>query len=168
MHIGKKGVSKIAYDKEITRFDTYTFCTLAVSGRKLPDFLKNYLAGLAAEVCGSDVELCAECIRRGNYFLKEPYDTIKSIAGSAIRSDGTAFSIRLEEPVINRLIWKAQLKIVFPVIEDYRGSFVEKYHREITGDRLWKSTIGRLPEDCLSKVPMERSIRNRRMLRLEL
>lgn len=128
-----KGIVRIIYDSVISHYDKYTFCMLAVSTGKCSDIMKPYLAELAATLCEDDVELCAECIKMGREFLQDPMRALENVTAIATRSDGSAF-----EPVfvydakwLNKKIWEAQLKIVFPMIESYRSSFVENYAEDI-------------------------------------
>lgn len=65
-----------------------------------------------------------------------------------------SFSIELDGAAIKKHIWKTQLKMLFPIIEDYRGAIVEKYRT-------------RLRANCQSIVLMESSLLNPRMWKLE-
>ena len=129
--ITKKGVRTIVYTKEMNYFDTYAFCILAASGVSGQDYLKNYWAELLSSVCAIDIELSAKCMGHAQKFLENPYEVLCDIAESETRSDGEPFSFSLDKDYVAKKIWKTQIKIIFPVIEDYREEFVNKYREQI-------------------------------------
>ncbi|MDD3417267.1 MAG: hypothetical protein PHY47_25285 [Lachnospiraceae bacterium] len=139
----KRGIKKIVYDKQMNFFDTYTFCALAVSGMSIKIHLKNYLAELVSNICGDDIELCAHCIKRGKQFLLNPLCVISDLKLKEFRSNGSNFEFVLDdEIIINKLIWKTQIKTIFPVIEDYRGEFIAKYRLDINKQLPIKNSNG--------------------------
>ncbi|MDY3971727.1 MAG: hypothetical protein SOZ28_03345 [Clostridia bacterium] len=128
----KKGIINIVYTNELSIFDTYVFCTLAVSDIKINRELKRYLAELVSSICGYDIELCSICIERYNEFLSNPIDTVmNNIINTVCRSNGDKFEVVHSEDEMHQLIWSSQLKIIFPVIEEYRRKFVIKYKNQI-------------------------------------
>ena len=150
--IAKKGVNNIVYSKEMNDFDTYAFCILAASGLSSRTYLKNYWAELLSNVCGIDIELSAKCLGQAEKFLENPYKILKDIAEKEIRSDGKSFSFPLDEDSIAKRVWKTQIKIVFPVIEDYREKFVSNYKEQITQLLPIKSSNG---EECTEAEEVE-------------
>lgn len=138
----KKGITGIVYNKEMNLFDTYTFCTLAVSGMQGKIYLKNYLAELVSNICGNDIELCAQCIKRGRQFLADPLGAISTIKTEESRSDGYNFEFNTDDFTISKQIWKTQIKMLFPAIEDYRGDFVAKNRMKIYQQLPIKSSNG--------------------------
>lgn len=131
INIKKKGITNIAYTKELSIFDTYVFCTLAVSSIKLKKELKTYLAELVSSVCGYDVELCSICIERYDEFLRDPIETVRNIVDTTCKSNGDKFEVIYNEDEIYQAIWNSQLKNIFPIIEDFRRKFVIKYKNQI-------------------------------------
>lgn len=150
--IAKKNINNIVYAKETNYFDTYAFCILVASGLSSQAYLKNYWAELLSTVCGMDIELCAKCMGQEKEFLKNPYQVLNDIVEKEIRSDGESFSFPLDEDYIAKRVWKAQIKIVFPVIEDYRERFVNNYKEQITKLLPIKSSHG---EDCTEVEEVE-------------
>lgn len=94
------------------------------------EYLRPYLAELASTVCKDDVELCAECVRKGSVFLKDPEAAITQIISEEYRSNGERFTYTYAGE-LKILIWETQLKTVFPVIERYRSYFIQKYSSRI-------------------------------------
>lgn len=128
---GKKGIVNFSFQKEISDYDKYTFCALAASSVSCKDFLRPYLAETVSSVCGEDIELCAHCIRKGRQFLENPYEVLSQITKSERRSDETEFEFPFHEEFLERKVWEAQIRTVFPQIEHYRRYFVDKYRGKI-------------------------------------
>ena len=126
-----KGVVNISYSALMNTFDAYTFCILAASDAADEIYKKNYLAELVYSVCGEDIELCAACIRQGTRFPKDPAGVLAEILSGACRSDGSSFAYDVDEMNLEKRIWKTQMKMLFPMIEDYRGEFVGRYRKQI-------------------------------------
>lgn len=127
----KKGIVPISFLKDISAYDRYIFCALAASGIACEDYLRHYMAEVVAGICGEDMELCAKCIRMGMRFLEEPYETLLQIGREGRRSDGDEFGGFMTKEEVDRKVWEAQIKSIFPVIESYRSYFVKRYYEKI-------------------------------------
>lgn len=123
----KRGLSKIDYTERISAYDRYTFCAVCAQSVKCEDGMRQYLAQLAFAVCGDDMELCAACIRNGIAFLKDPVGVLRQIAQEETHSDGSVYVLPLDDEAILHKVWEAQIKSVFPAIENFRSEFVGKY-----------------------------------------
>lgn len=127
----KKGIKTIAFNKNIGEYDKYAFCALASSETKCKEYLKSYLAELVSILCSEDVELCAACVENGAEFLKAPYQTIQKVIQNNLRSNGENYQFDKNEDEIHNLIWEAQLKVAFPLIEKYRKNIISRYRQVI-------------------------------------
>ncbi len=127
----RKGIEVISFDKAVSPFDAYTFCMLAISTYRFKDRIKPYFAELVSDIGGIDVEFCAACIQYGAQFLENPAQVIQTVTDCHCRSTGKPFRYPSDPAEIDRLIWKAQIKTVFPVIEDYRMRFIAVYRSAI-------------------------------------
>lgn len=128
----KKGIKTIAFNQNIGNYDKYAFCALAASETNCKEYLRPYLAELVSILCSEDVELCAECVENGIEFLKNPYQTIKRIIETDVRSNGEEYQFNKTEKEMESLIWEVQLKTVFPLIEKYRKHQISAYTEIIT------------------------------------
>jgi len=126
---GKKGIEKISYEETISTYDVYTFSSLLASEYVSDDALKPYLCDFIASICKNDVELCAKCMSRGEGFLNAPQKVIEEIVEIEYRSDWSNFESTVTEALINKKMWEAQIKFLFPIIENYRTSFVTHYKK---------------------------------------
>lgn len=128
----KKGIHRLAFNQNINAYDRFAFCALAASDTSTcKEYLRPYLAELVSSVCRDDIELCAECVRKGSQFLKSPEETLNQVISESSRSNGKSFVYSRSPEELKTLIWEAQLKNVFPVIEKYRSSFITKYRDSI-------------------------------------
>lgn len=123
---GCKGLSYHAFSEEVNEFDRFAFATLMAAYGIEQRRFKPYLAMLAATICAEDMELCALCSRYGMEFLRSPGKTLRKIAEEEVRSDGSPFVLDDLYEDLERRIWKAQVKTVFPVIEDRRQAYIER------------------------------------------
>lgn len=127
----KKGIRKLAFDQNISAYDRFAFCALSASdSNTCKEYLRPYLAELVSAVCKDDIELCAECVRKGTLFLKDPETAINQIISEEHRSNGERFTYS-HSGELKTLIWETQIKTVFPVIERYRSYFIQKYGNRI-------------------------------------
>lgn len=121
----------VIYKKEIEYYDNYLFNMLAAGSLKESVVFKQYLAEAVTLLIPDDVELSAECIRRGRAFLENPIETLTEIMESELRSDQTSFSFVVNEKQLFERLWEAQIKVVFPVIEKQRNSIINRYRKDI-------------------------------------
>lgn len=137
---GRRGIPYYTLTEQITEFDRYAFAILAASDGIKQRHLKGYLASLAATLCGDDIELSAACSKRGMAFLRDPQGVLQQIAEGEPHSDGRPFDISRIAEDIPQLIWRTQVKQVFPVIEDRRQHYVEKLRGQL-------EALGKIPEE---------------------
>lgn len=139
----KKGITVASFDDSISEYDRFVFCMLAASSVNEKGDMKKYLSELISNVIGNNVELCEKVICDYRAFLSNPYAVVsKSI------DDSTPFS-KTEDEVAHD-IWLSQVRIVYPVLEDYREGFVKKHRRDISRNLPISSSSGEIysaPED---------------------
>lgn len=128
----KKGIRKLEFNQAITAYDRFAFCALAASDNSTcKEYMRLYLAELASSICRDDIELCAECVQKGNLFLQDPEGVLKQIVTNQLNSNGKKYLYSRTSEEMKHLIWEAQLKNVFPVIEKYRSYFIRKYEDNV-------------------------------------
>lgn len=128
----KKGIRIFSFDDYVGEYDRIVFAVLSSSSIKENSFVKNYIAELVANVSGNDIELCAECIWHYKEFLENSWKLIQTIIAEKVRSDGTDFCYTKTAEEVKHLIWLAQIKTVYPYLEEYRENFVQKHANEIS------------------------------------
>lgn len=127
-----KNVSLLNWIDSIDSYDIYTFCALSSSEISIPSYLRPYLVELASVICGHDVELGQACVDAGGRFMENPSLELQAICRDYTRSNGDPFFLNANPEQISALIWEAQLRIVFPMIEKYRSRFVQQHAGKIT------------------------------------
>ena len=145
--IGTKYLEKISFNESITAYDRYAFCTLISTDLPISQDARGYLANLVS-VVSDDVELCAQCIRRGNEFLDNPADCIKEILNNEHRDDGTQFVFAADEKELSHRIWEGQIGFVFPALERYRLKFIELHKKDIRKGLPIESAFGEVIENA--------------------
>ena len=109
---GRNDVEIFYCADEISDYDCFAFnIFIAAEFGKGDKFLKRYLAELVSNTTGLDVEKGAECIKCGADFLKNPQKFLENKSREEI----------------DREIWTAQIKLIFPLLEIFRRDFVKKY-----------------------------------------
>ena len=126
----KKGIKICSFDEYLSEYDRFVFCTLAASAIRERSFIKNYLTELVANVVDNDIELCAQCLENYREFLRDPYATIRGITDEKVRSDGREFNFEKSKSEVDHSIWLAQIRSVYPVLEEYREDFVQRNKME--------------------------------------
>lgn len=112
--------------------------------------MKNYLTELASVVVSDDIELCAMCIGCYRDFLRDPHAAVTWIVESEVRSDGKNFEFLKSRTEVEHLVWLAQVRTVFPVLEEYREDFVQRHASVIARHLPITSSYGETyvnPED---------------------
>ena len=141
-----KNIVRVSFDEQITDYDRYSFCTMLATEVDCKDFLQQYLSDVVSLVCGVDIELCAACVAHWESFLQNPEMALRSICQEERRSDGSAFELEQILPYLNKKLWEAQVRNVFPAIEKYRIAFLEGHREylEVLPEQEEDLEIGRL------------------------
>lgn len=138
----RKGIKAISFDEYLTEYDHIVFATLASASISAPPITKQYLSELAASTLGDDIELCAACLKRANEFLRDPFALISDITKSETRCDGSEYSYNKNESMVKHCIWKAQIKAIYPLLEQFREDFVQKHASAIMKQLPISSAFG--------------------------
>jgi len=118
----KKGITVLNYKDEISPYDCFVFNMLAASKLKGSYLQKTYLADLASQLAKTDIELSAVLIEKNEEFLENP--------AKVLRENAADPSIYKDEEVA-KCIRAAQIKLVYPLVEEFRNRFVKKNKRLI-------------------------------------
>lgn len=121
-----KGIECIDYEEEITDYDCLIFyLILAGECKDCPPALRQYLGELTGTIAKKDVELGAACVKQGSAFLKNPQTILQHLS-----EEGRCHFLE-EETTIRSAIWMTQVKMLFPIIENFRQRFLERYQERI-------------------------------------
>ena len=131
-----KGIERINTDLFIGDYDKRIFSTLISGSINEGVLLKAYMTELLISVIGTDIELLAEIISKYKDFLADPLTAINNATQSTYRNDGNEFLFSKDRAEVNHDIWKAQIKAIYPLLEEYRQTFIEKYNKQIASNCL--------------------------------
>ena len=143
----KKGIVPLSLGNYISKYDWCVFATMMASSVDASSSMKSYLAELAVNLAQGDAELCAQCILQHSKFLQAPYAVLDELMRMAFRSDGSAFLPLKTQTEASRCIWQAQIRILYPMLEEYRERFVRKYIDVIRVKCPIKSPFGEVYND---------------------
>jgi len=125
------GIKTISYEDMITDFDCNIYAMMTVSEMKHDRLLKEYLSEMVTTVTDKDVELSSLCLREGGRFMKSPYDVLCEVIKKQKRSNGESFTVEISQDTVNKMVWKAQVKCIYPLIERFREHMIDIYKDEI-------------------------------------
>ncbi len=136
-----------SYAGAINNFDTYAFYMLRASSFSGSINLRRYLAELAFALCETDAELGGACLEQSKEFMADPLKRIEDVCSHQERSDGTAFNMPDTINALIKGIWRAQIRLFFPILEDFRQDFVERHKKELERCMPVKNSLGELIYD---------------------
>lgn len=98
---------------------------LALSSNQKPTYCKQYLSELVSNIACNNAELASAYVTENKRFLENPYEVVCEFTNRS-KED-----LIVPKEKIERLVWKSQIKIVFPLIEEYREKFISRYRSQI-------------------------------------
>ena len=126
------GIKQLHYADYATTFDAYTYCALRASEIKEPDAVKAYLAELASTVTKGNVEQAEVALSVYREFLNSPQ----------LFFEKRGVDIPYDDDRLECVIWEAQLKCLFPLLERFRRYLVEKYTTVIQRNLPLRNPLG--------------------------
>ncbi len=139
----RRNLAVISYRNRIGSYDLTLFDSiyLSMERRDYAPLWQQYAAVAAAQLCHTDAEIAQALMDRCDFAREEPITALRDIAADAMylrRGRGNEAHILSlvrngDVPAIEKLIWKAQLQLLFPLAELERSSFIEIYRDEIAG-----------------------------------
>ena len=128
------GVEILSYNDKITDYDSFAFNIFTAADFAGNHLMKQYLAELVSELTEGDVEFAAACIERSENFLKNPDDAFNDLLWEGKFTSGKSTK------EIEQAIWMTQLKLIFPLVENFRRNFIKKYEEQIKNTPPYHST----------------------------
>lgn len=110
-----------------SEFDMHMFCMVNTFDINCSYALKQYIAELAFNLSWDNVELCGSLAKCGDNLMCNPYTTYKECCDDLNIADES----RKDISRIDRDIIVSQMRTVFPMLEQRRYMFIEKYVNEI-------------------------------------
>lgn len=123
-----KGIKLFRRSDYLQNYDIAILCMMAMSSGKMNNIFREYATEIATLCSNNDPEFAAELIAKSDRLIVDTGAVIENTVSSAKRSSMEAFE-EIED--VERKIWKAQLKVFFPLIERFRLYLIEKYKSAI-------------------------------------
>ncbi|MDE6729808.1 MAG: hypothetical protein K2J71_03425 [Oscillospiraceae bacterium] len=121
-----KHLTAFRYDDYITDYDCMMLCLTLVSDLKCNRAEKMYLCETASNIAHNNVELAAMLVSRRTALIQEPYKV-----SAEVFEENEIKVTNLKERV-RMAVWEAQIKLVFPKIENFRADLIRKYENKIS------------------------------------
>ena len=136
-----------SYAGTINKFDTYAFYMLRASSFSGSLDLRRYLAELAFALCENDAEMGGACLDQSREFMAAPIKRLGDVCGQYQRSDGSPFEMPNPHNALVKAIWRAQIRLIFPILEDFRQDFVSRHRKDIELCLPVRNSLGELIHD---------------------
>ncbi|WP_312652263.1 hypothetical protein [Proteiniclasticum sp.] len=141
---GKGNIETLRSMEYITSYDTLLFAFIIASQREMTNKnIKTYLAHLSSEIFGYDSEMCYEFLQQFDVNREEPLDGIQKVYDLYKDSGRGVYEFEFTEQhpfylltsgqgdLINKRIWKSQVHVLFPFIEQRRIEIIEKWSERL-------------------------------------
>lgn len=120
-----KLISNFQYSDYVTDYDCLMLCLTLLSTEKCSSIQKQYISEIASNIANNNVEIAGLLAKEGLNLAEDPYGT-----ASQVLWDNDIKVSNLSE-VVETAVWEAQLKLVFPRLEDFRRNLVQNYSDKI-------------------------------------
>ena len=137
----RRNLAVIRYGDTIKRYDLTLFNSIYLNREKgtYSAIWQQYAAVMCALLCATDAETSQAFMETCDFSTEEPIIGMQKIAEDIAylrrgeSNDQHILSLIRREnmSVIDTQVWKAQLQVLFPLLEIERVSFVSHYHQQI-------------------------------------
>jgi len=131
-----KLIGDIKYSDYITDYDCLMLCLTMLSTARCSSIQKQYISEIASNISHNNVEIAGVLATAELALAENPVDTAVDIL-----EENNIIITNIKERV-RTSVWKAQIKLVFPRLEDFRREIVQKYQNRIKKHLPITSSIG--------------------------
>lgn len=115
----QNNIDVLRYYDYVSKYDVHLFASIVASLNKNEQQLHQYMTFVADSLCELDVELIVRFINSTDFVDAPIIEDFKKLCN--IYSDST----------LSHNLWRAQIQVAFPLIEEARVCFVKKYEQSI-------------------------------------
>lgn len=120
-----KPLTLMRYTDYVSDYDCMMLCLTIISDLSCSRAEKMYLCEAASNIANNRVELAGLLVSRKLALIKNPY----AVTAEIYQENGIKVT-NLQEQV-HMAIWKAQIKLVFPKLENFRAEIIQKYEAKL-------------------------------------
>ncbi len=147
-------IGNVRYSDYITDYDCLMLCLTMLSSAKCSSIQKQYISEIAGNIAKNNVETAGILATAGLSLAENPFAT----ASEVLHENNISVDNLYER--VTTAVWEAQIKLVFPRLEDFRRELVQKHYDKIqkqlpitssSGERVEKANeieIGQLFYIC--------------------
>lgn len=117
-------MTSLKYEEYISDYDCMMLCLTLVSSLSYSRAEKMYLCETASNLARNNVEVAGLLVEKESNLIKSPFKAAYDILKQYIE-------VPEIEDFVNAAIWEAQIKFVFPKLENFRAELIKKYESEI-------------------------------------
>lgn len=121
-----KCLASFKYYDYVTDYDCMMLCLTLVSDIKCSRAEKMYLCEVASNIANNNVELASMLAMSKTSLILNPYD----VSAEVFASNGIKVTKLTER--VRRAVWEAQIRLVFPKLENFRADIIRKYEDKIS------------------------------------
>lgn len=154
----------VDFNKNVRRYDVQLFDSFILDSRSdLTDTWKNYIATTASMLCGTDAEISEALISGNTLKTISSIDRLSEIAKMKCFSkrgmeDGSEHILSLvrnnNQDELNHRVWKAQVQVLFPIIEIERIDIINA-HRDSIQQAIDENAILQYGENLIQADDVE-------------
>lgn len=138
----RAGSNMLNYNEFTTYYDTLLFNNIVCSKQTGSMEWLQYKATALALICNYDAELSGYMLNMCDFKAQSPIDALRNMIDDSLYTQRYDVSrLSKEHPIsvicsneinpLNHALWKAQLQVIFPMIEAERIQIIERYRDEI-------------------------------------
>lgn len=120
-----KHMTIFRYSDYVTDYDCMMLCLTLVSDLQCSRVEKMYLCEVASNIAHNDVEFAALLALKKTSLIQSPYETAKNVF------EENELNINDLSEQVRKAVWEAQIKLIFPKIENFRAELIKKYEKTI-------------------------------------
>lgn len=123
--ISSKHIETIKYSDYVTDYDCLMLCMTVLSSEKCNSIQKQYVSEIASNIAKNNIEIAGVLASEGYKLAISPFKT----TSAALH----CYDIRIANlsERVKSGVWEAQIKLVFPRLEEFRCKLAQKYDAKL-------------------------------------
>lgn len=123
--LSSKYLNLFKYRNYVSDYDCMMLCLTVISSLPCSRSQKMYICEVASNIADNRVEYAGLLAQAGLELIEDPFDTAQTV----YIENGIECSDLKEN--IKRAVWEAQIKLVFPKLENFRAGIIRKYDHKL-------------------------------------